>query len=74
MISDSSLSPPDSNPSESKSKRRRNDSESAVPTFTIDKPGSNNLYNNFIMAANCWDLLHSSECLSRGKKKENKIF
>lgn len=52
---------------ESKSKRRKIESENNMPHVTADKPGTNQIVSNFIMASNCWDLLHSSEGLHRGK-------
>lgn len=51
---------------ESKSKRRKTDPEANTPYITTDKPGSNQIIANFIIASNCWDLLHSSEALHRG--------
>lgn len=53
--------------SEPKTKRRKSDIDSNLPQLTADKPGSNQIIMNFLMACNCWDLLHSTETLQRGK-------
>ncbi|XP_018329215.1 integrator complex subunit 10 isoform X2 [Agrilus planipennis] len=61
-FTDTSLSNPSLEP---KSKRRRTDSESSTPIITVDKNENKNIANNFLMASNCWDLLHSSEIFTR---------
>lgn len=49
------------------SKRRKIEEDLNQPILTIDKPASNTALTNFIMAANCWEMLHSSEIIQRGK-------
>ncbi|GLV38018.1 Integrator 10 [Carabus blaptoides fortunei] len=50
---------------EPKSKRRKSDGDSNQPVLTADKPGSNQIIMNFLLACNCWDLLHSTDGLKR---------
>ncbi|XP_044728934.1 integrator complex subunit 10 [Chrysoperla carnea] len=47
------------------SKRRKIEEDINQPILTIDKPASNTALTNFIMAANCWEMLHSSEIIQR---------
>lgn len=46
-------------------KRRKSETDLLTPLITVEKPELKNITSNFIMAVNCWDLLHSSEPLNR---------
>lgn len=65
---DASLPPP-SHFTETSSKRRKAEIDSNCPHLTIDKPGTDQVVSNFIMASNCWDLLRSTETLQREFQK-----
>lgn len=56
---------PSINPDHRGTKRRKSETDLQTPLITLEKPELKNITTNFIMAVNCWDLLHSSEPLNR---------